>query len=162
MKIKSIKDNFLIFWKNLKKNIFGKEQRTVFWKNPNVDNLIYQEPHSCGMVALQEIFSKLTLKKLKESFLFCSEKWPHDGLKKREMNIVLRYLKLYNLMKYKDVSKEYFKLQNLLNKKNKIYMVLVPSHYFVIKNGVVIDNSGSYYYEQRNKIFIHCYWELVH
>ena len=56
--------------------------------------------------------------------------------------------------------KEKISLQDLVKNTKKIYMVLVPYHYFIIKNGIIIDYSGEYYYQMKNKIAVHCYWEF--
>ena len=118
------------------------------------------QPHNCGLVALSELFPTLSPSIIKEAFLFCCEKWPHSGVKKRDMNIVIRYLNLKNFFQYIDVSKEKISLQDLVKNTKKIYMVLVPYHYFIIKNGIIIDYSGEYYYQMKNKIAVHCYWEF--
>ncbi len=155
--------NFLKhFWNFLKKIFFlSRKQKSILWESTNVDLSLYNEPHNCGLIALHELIPNLSINNLKKAFLFCCEKWPYDGVKKRDMNIVLRYLKLYDLMSYKDVSEDNFLLNELIKNTKKSYMVLVPNHYFVVKNGIVIDHDGEYYYRQRNKILVHCYWELI-
>lgn len=131
------------------------------WQKPKDNPTLNKEPHNCGMIALQEVFPKLTTEKIKEAFLFCSEKWPHDGIKKREMNIILKFLKLNHWVQYKDVSQKKISLKNLLKNKKKTYFALFPSHYIVIKKGRIMDKQGRYYYKRKNKILIHCYWEVV-
>ena len=131
------------------------------WQKPNADPSLKKEKHNCGMIALQTIFPKLTTEKLKEAFLFCSEKWPHDGIKKREMNIILKFLKLNHRVQYKEASQKKISLKNLLKNKKKTYIALFPSHYLVVKKGMIIDHHGAKYYKKRNKILIHCYWEIV-
>ena len=130
------------------------------YHTPNTDPLLDQEPHSCGMIALHELFPDIPTPKLKEAYLFCCQKWPHDGANKRDMNIVLKFLKLDHLLHYHDVSADNISLRTLIEDVESVYMVLVPGHYFVIKHGVVIDYGGDSYYQQQDHMFVHCYWKV--
>ena len=51
--------------------ITGRSKRNWQYPNSKLDN----QPHNCGLVALNELFPTLSPSIIKEAFLFCCEKY---------------------------------------------------------------------------------------
>lgn len=143
----------------LKKVLFRRfmskktEEKDLYRSIPNIINA----DHNCALITLHLLFPKIPENKIIDAFYHCCKKWPNDGVTNKEFNIVLKFLKLNQKVRYHN--KETI-VRLLLARKNKAFISLVHGHFLVISFGCILEFFSSYW-TQYKEAKVYCYWEKL-
>ena len=96
-------------------------------------SIIGKGNHDCALTALYWAAPWLTEHRIRETFLFCTNGWPHAGVTNKEFQIVLKFLRIeacYNPNRET--------LGALLNRQRACCVALLPHHFIAIVDGKIV------------------------
>ena len=111
--------------------------------------------HDCALAALSKALPELPRERLAEAFLFCSQRWPHGGVRHEEFNVALRYLGLFDRFRYRDDDGQ---TTASLRERGGTHIALVHRHYTVVASGAG-PNRPRHAGGRGERVY--CSWELV-
>ena len=125
----------------------GREQL-----NKNVPEIMAIN-HNCSLIALHLILPEIPESKLLDAFYNCCRKWPNGGVSNKELNIVIKFLRIGNLVYFDKETT----LKSLLEKNGR-FIALVHGHFLAISGKVILEYFDPSW-NCHTGAMVYCYWE---
>ena len=143
---------FKKFISNLLKAFSFKKKKVTL--PPLTEKIQFNGLHDCGLRALTNVFPNLDKKKLQEIALNTCSKYPSGGITVGEMDTILIRIGLFKKVRYYE--NKPLLIKDLLNQKQKAFIILIKGHYTVSSYGKIRDIISVSY-----NTTILSYWELL-
>jgi hypothetical protein len=151
--------NFIkLVWRKFKSLLTTSDIVTSQCESTNTTAELRKLGNSCALTALSRVDPKLSYNDISNAFYNCCDKWPSSGVKHNELNVVLRYLNIFDNFSYIDNSQSNLRLSDYSRKK-EVYILLILGHYTVLCNGKIYDSYGYGNLSKSTKVY--CSWMLT-